>query len=348
MQLKNISKIKILSKLKFDRANIFKLLFIGTGRSIFTMFVWELVEEALEYAIAYFVSSVVTLLIAKVLTTLTIITITQAIKVALKRFFMPIILKLTKKDGGDKVNMIKKIFQALNANKCTVVGIISALAVALSGGGLINPEVFLPEWNVSTEVVYYEQGEIISDAICYEEGEVIAEAIEEVVAEEVVYEEDGVTVKYNVGDIITPAVDAVIATGTEIKVEAVIANGSEIKEAVPANNITPIIYYVGLGILIILASFFPEKVQAYATRVAEATVAKKEAADIKAAEALVKAEKKQAEKDLKEAAKVKAAEEKAAAQAIADAEKQKAKEEHDKKIAELVAKMKADEQNKKA
>ena len=163
---------------------------------------------------------------------------------------------------------------------------------------------------------------------------------------------------YEAGEIITEAVGtegeegyvpAVVATGTEVKVAAVVATGTEVKEVVDeGTNLTPILYYCLLGVFIILASFFPEKVSTYAKRIAEATAAKKDAADVKAAEALVKAEKKQAEKDMKEAAKVKAAEEKAAAQAIVEAEKQKAKEEHDKKIAELVAQMKANEQNKKA
>lgn len=78
------------------------------------MFIWELVEEGLEYLIAFAITNTVTYFAIKVISTFAIMGGTIAVKTIIKRFLLPFILSFTKKDGHDKTNLIKKIFKRRN------------------------------------------------------------------------------------------------------------------------------------------------------------------------------------------------------------------------------------------
>lgn len=103
--------------------------FSGTTWALFTMFVWELIEEGLESLIAYALSSAFAVFMAKVLSTLSIVTATQLVKVPIKRFLYPIIRNLIYKEGNDKMNLIKKYFTKVWGNKFT--GLFSAVPFGL-------------------------------------------------------------------------------------------------------------------------------------------------------------------------------------------------------------------------
>ena len=99
--------------------------------ALFTMFVWELVEEGCESLIAFCVSEVFSLFIVKALSTLAIIGATQGIKVCIKRFLVPVVKTLTYKEGYDKMNKIKKFFNWVWANKKTLSGTLAALVASI-------------------------------------------------------------------------------------------------------------------------------------------------------------------------------------------------------------------------
>lgn len=133
-------------------------LFSGSGWAIFTMFVWEMVEEGLEDLIAVALSSAVALFVTKALSTLAIITATQGIKVAIKRFLTPLIKQLTYKEGNDKMKKLKNFFAWINANKCTIGGVAIGVLTAVSGAGVINVNSLAPlivgGFNI-TPIIYY-------------------------------------------------------------------------------------------------------------------------------------------------------------------------------------------------
>jgi hypothetical protein len=133
-------------------------LFSGSWWALFTMFVWELVEEGLETLIAFCVSEVVALFVVKALSTLAIIGATQGIKVCIKRFLVPLIKTLTYKEGFDKMSKIKKFFTWIWCNKKTLVGTVSTAVVGLSATDVIPasqlPELLVCGFNI-TPIVYY-------------------------------------------------------------------------------------------------------------------------------------------------------------------------------------------------
>lgn len=135
-----------------------QVLFSGSWWALFTMFVWELVEEGLETLIAFCVSEVVALFVVKALSTLAIIGATQGIKVCIKRFLVPFIKTLTYKEGFDKMSKIKKFFTWLWCNKKTLVGTLSTAVVGLSATNVIPatqlPELLVYGFNI-TPFVYY-------------------------------------------------------------------------------------------------------------------------------------------------------------------------------------------------
>lgn len=91
------------------------------------MLIWELLEEGLETLIAFAISSVCAIFVVKALSTLGVVVATQGIKVAVKRFLVPFIKKITYKKGNDKMEKVKKLFSWVWANKKTLLG--SLLAV---------------------------------------------------------------------------------------------------------------------------------------------------------------------------------------------------------------------------
>lgn len=230
-------------------------LFSGSGWAIFTMFVWEMVEEGLENLIAVALSSAVALFVTKALSTLAIITATQGIKVAIKRFMTPLIRELTYKEGNDKMKKLKDFFAWVNANKCTIGGVVISALTVISGAGVIDVN-SLPTLVIGTF------------------------------------------------------------------------------------NITPVIYYLLLGVMGIVVSFFPESVKKYTERIARQKAEKEAKIIEKEAKKEIANEEKIANQTQAEAEKAKA---KAEAQERAKAEKEKLEAEHRAKVEEVKARLK--EQN---
>lgn len=108
---------------------IWHKLFHGSGTAIFALFVWELLEEALENAIAYCISWGLTLFAMKVISTIGIVVATQGIKVAIKRFLFPFIKTLTYKEGNDKMKFLQNYWTLVKGNKFT--GLIPAIGFGL-------------------------------------------------------------------------------------------------------------------------------------------------------------------------------------------------------------------------
>ena len=100
-----------------------KFLFSGGSWALFTMFVWELLEEAFESLLAYALSSAVAIFVTKVLSTLAIITATQGLKVIIKRFLYPLIKNFIK-ERNIKMKWLKNVFKFLWANKITICSMI--------------------------------------------------------------------------------------------------------------------------------------------------------------------------------------------------------------------------------
>lgn len=112
-------------------------------------------------------------------------------------------------------------------------------------------------------------------------------------------------------------------------------------------NITPILYYVVLGMLTIVASFFPETIEKFKARIAEKKANKEQKAIEKEAQKEIKAEERQATQTQAEKEKADA---KKLAEEKAKAEKEKAEREHRAKIelAKAELKKKQAEKNNQA
>ena len=104
-------------------------LFHGTGTAIFTLFVWEIVEELLENLIAYCISSMMAVFVVKAISTLGIMLATQGIKLSIKRFLFPFIKTLTYKEGNDKMKFLQNYWTLVKGNKFT--GLIPAIGFGL-------------------------------------------------------------------------------------------------------------------------------------------------------------------------------------------------------------------------
>lgn len=232
----------------------FKRWFLSTGGwAVFSMFVWELVEEGLESLIAYALSSAVAIFVTKALSTLAIITATQGIKVGIKRFLLPYFKQMIYKEGNDKVKKVKEFFSWVNANKCTIGGVAVGALTAVSGAGLVDVSSF-------------------------------------------------------------PAL------------------------MIGGFNLTPVLYYVLLGVMAIVCSFFPEKVAEFKARINAKKAEKEAKAIIKVAEKELANESKVANQTQAQQEKAKA---KADAEAKAKAEKEKAEREYRAKVDAQKAKLKA-------
>lgn len=104
------------------------------------MFVWELLEEGLETFIAFAISSVCAIFVVKALSTIGVVFATQGIKVAVKRFLVPFIKKITYKKGNDKMEKLKKFFSLVWSNKKTIIGSILAVVSGVITGIAINAD----------------------------------------------------------------------------------------------------------------------------------------------------------------------------------------------------------------
>lgn len=268
--------------------------------SFFAVFTWELMEELFESVIAFALSSACAVFFAKALSTFAVVGFTQLTKKGIQTALYPIFKKLTYKRGKDKMNIIKKIFGTIFANKCSILTILTSLTLCLSGTQVIDVNT-LPPIEITT-----------SEAIV----EVIAE--EDIVATEIIYAEDGETIIYNVGDIITP-MGTILVEGKEAEVF----------------NLTPIIYYVLLGLIIIIFGIFPETKEEFDKRVAEKKAIKEQKELEKIALTELKDEEKKANQTQAEQEKAQA---KAEAERIANEEKERVKKERRAKIEEIKAK----------
>lgn len=237
-------------------------LFSSSGWAFFTMLIWECVESLLEYAIAYVISSAITMLVIKLVATFLIITAVQTITKPTQRFIMNFVRRFTYKKGEDKVKFLKKVWDLIKSNKCTIALVISTALIGAGGTNLINVDQLpaIPFWDgevveaviqeedliadeivwekepvyaaedtiikdavVATETIYgkpifateivWEKEPVIADKIVWEVEPIIADEVvylvEPVIANKltfiantVIYENDGTTVKYNVGDIV--------------------------------------------------------------------------------------------------------------------------------------------------
>lgn len=133
-------------------------LFHGSLWALFTMFVWEIVEEGIETLIAFCISEVVAMFFVKALSALAIIGATQGIKVCIKRFLVPVIKTLTYKEGFDKMSKIKKFFTWIWCNKKTLLGTAATAVASLSATDVIPvdqiPALPVNGFNI-TPILYY-------------------------------------------------------------------------------------------------------------------------------------------------------------------------------------------------
>lgn len=104
------------------------------------MLIWELLEEGLETFIAFAISSVCAIFVVKALSTLGVVVATQGIKVAVKRFLVPLIKKITYKKGNDKMEKVKKFFSWVWSNKKTLLGSLLAVVSGVMTGIAINAD----------------------------------------------------------------------------------------------------------------------------------------------------------------------------------------------------------------
>ena len=107
-------------------------------------------------------------------------------------------------------------------------------------------------------------------------------------------------------------------------------------------NITPILYYLILGVLAVVSSFFPETIEKFKVRIAEKKAEKEQKSIVKEAKKQLIAEEKLANQTQAQAEKAQA---KAEAEAIAKVEKEKADAEHKAKVELAKAELKAQQTN---
>lgn len=108
--------------MKTKRVPLWKKIISGSGWSLFTMFVWELIEEGIENLIALAISSVFAMFLVKALSTLAIVFATQGTKILIKKlvlFLVPIVKKFTYKEGNDKMKLLKNYWTKVWGNKIT-------------------------------------------------------------------------------------------------------------------------------------------------------------------------------------------------------------------------------------
>ena len=120
-------------------------IFKSSGMALFTVFIWELVEEGLENLIAFFLTSACAIFLAKVLSTIAIVISTQGIKTLIKSCLFPFFKKIIYKEGNDKLEKFKKFlgvigkgFKWIFTNKKSLTGVMGIVVASLSGTGIID------------------------------------------------------------------------------------------------------------------------------------------------------------------------------------------------------------------
>lgn len=79
-------------------------------------FLWELLEELMEMGIAFFITWAILQMAAKVFT---VTLLTQGLKTVGKKLIFPLVLKLTYREGHDKMNALKNYWDKVVGNKVT-------------------------------------------------------------------------------------------------------------------------------------------------------------------------------------------------------------------------------------
>lgn len=211
-------------------------LFSSSGWAFFTMLVWECVESLLEYAIAYVISSAITMLVIKLVATFLIITATQVASKQLQRFIMTLVKKLTYQKGEDKVEILKKFWEFLKANKCSLISIVSAVLLAAGGTCVIDVEnlpqiplgkgevieaVIQEEDLIATEIVYGKEAVVATEIVYGKEAVIATETVygEPIFATEIVWEKEPVLATETVWE-----KEPIVATEIIYSVEPVIAD----------------------------------------------------------------------------------------------------------------------------
>lgn len=280
-----------------------KKLLKGGAWATFTFVVWELVESAFEYLIAFFITNAFVFFLFKTLTAIAIIKTTEIASIPIQKGLIVFLTKIFYVKGEQKVNNFKnilsKVWTAICDNKCSVGVIIAAVMSFLSGTSVINvnelpsidialgkptPAIVQETDVIATEIVYgkeavlatetiygdpifateviWEKEPVIADKVIYEEGKEPIYATETIysvepviadkltfIANTTIYEEDGETIKYNVGDIVlnsevtayTDKVD-IFQVGDVIKEGTILfEKGSVIKEGVVKFNIGDVV-----------------------------------------------------------------------------------------------------------
>lgn len=137
-----------------NKQPLLKRLFTGSGWTLFTLFTWEMMEELLEEAIAFGITS----FFAKAISTIFVIGITQLTKRAIIRICKPIVKTFTYKEGNDKMSKIKTFITWIKSNIKTLTGIASTAVISLSSAEVINvsalPELPVCGFNI-TPFIYY-------------------------------------------------------------------------------------------------------------------------------------------------------------------------------------------------
>lgn len=137
---------------------LWKRIFKVSGLPLLILFLSELIEELLEEAIAFGITSVFTMFLAKALSVVGVVLLTQVIKKGLIATVKPIVKTFTYKEGNDKMSKIKQFFTWIWSNKKTLTGIASTAVISLSGTGVIDvttlPELAIGGFNI-TPILYY-------------------------------------------------------------------------------------------------------------------------------------------------------------------------------------------------
>lgn len=102
----------------------------GFGKGFSLLLVYELIEELIEELIAWSITT----MLAKAISFLLVVVLTQTTKVATKTLVVvlkPAVKKLIYKEGNDKMEKLKALIASFKANWKNYIGIVGAIATAI-------------------------------------------------------------------------------------------------------------------------------------------------------------------------------------------------------------------------
>lgn len=113
----------------------------------------EIVEEIIEEFIAVNITNVIVNILLKGATALVVFSSKTGLKTLIKFF----VKKITYKEGNDKVQKLKALWNWFVANKCTIGGVACGAVTAVTGAGVINvdtlPALMIGAFNI-TPILY--------------------------------------------------------------------------------------------------------------------------------------------------------------------------------------------------